>query len=165
MTQNDRVILTIHGKILDENYTRLLIENTDLDLETVILLHRVQKRIKLNKDEFKVLKSRKLVEGRYPNLFVASQIAVVSGEKARYIKDRGFDNIHYQNLILAFIRKYGFVNRTDIDELLMDKLPEILTDKQKKKKIMNLLNQMSKDKDLIRNIGSKKFPKWIVTDR
>ena len=165
LTKQDRVIVTIHGKIIDENYTRLLIENTDLDLQTVILLDKVQKRKKLNKDEFKYLKSRKLVEGRYPKIFVTADIATVTGQKAKYIKDRGFNNIYYQNLILAFIRKYGSANRKDIDELLLDKLPEILTDKQKKKKIMNLLNQLSKDKNLIRNIGSKKFPKWIATDR
>lgn len=162
LTQQNRVIVMIHGKIIDENYTRLLIEKTDLDLETVILLDKVQKRIKLNKNEFKVLKSKKLVEGRYPNLFVASQIAVVSGEKARYIKDRGFDNIHYQNLILAFVKKYGSANRNDIDELLMDKLPEVLSEKQKRRKIKNLLYKMSKEKALIKNIGTKKFPEWIV---
>ena len=165
LTQKDRVIVRIHGKIIDENYTRLLIENTDLDLQTVILLDKVQKRKKLNKDEFKYLKSRKLVEGRYPKIFVTADIATVTGQKAKYIKDRGFNNIYYQNLILAFIRKYGSANRKDIDELLLDKLPEILTDKQKKKKIMNLLNQLSKDKNLIRNTGSKKFPKWVATDR
>jgi len=163
LTQSNRVIVTIHGKIIDENYTRLLIEKTDLDLETVILLDKVQKRIKLNKDEFKVLKSKKLVEGRYPNLFVTSEIASVTGEKARYIKDRGFDNVHYQDLILAFIRKYGSANRNEIDELLMDKLPEVLSEKQKKRKIKNLLYKISKEKGLIKNIGTKKFPEWIIS--
>lgn len=162
LMQEDRVIVRIHGKIIDENYTRLLIENTDLDLQTVILLDKVQKRKKLNKDEFKILKSKKLAEGRYPNLFVASQIASASGEKARYIKDRGFDNAHYQDLILAFIKKYNSANRNDIDELLMDKLPEVLSEKQKKRKIKNLLYKMSKEKALIKNIGTKKFPEWII---
>lgn len=44
----------------------------------------------------------------------------------------------------------------------MDKLPEILTEKQKKKKITNLLNQMSVDKNIITNIETKKYPKWIA---
>jgi len=88
LTKQDRVIVTIHGKILDENYTRLLIENMDLDLETVILLDKVQKRKKPNKDEFKILKSKRLVEGRYPNIFVCSQIASVTGEKVKYTKDQ-----------------------------------------------------------------------------
>ena len=165
LTQQDRIIVTIHGKILDENYTRLLIENMDLDLETVILLDKVQKRKKLNKDEFKILKSKRLVEGRYPNIFVSSQIASVTGEKVKYIKDKGFDKKYYQDLILAFIEKHGSATRDEINLLILDKLPEILTEKQKKKSINNLLSEMSKRLGIIKNIGSTKTSKWVLVNK
>ena len=37
------------------------------------------------------LKKQGLVEGRYPNLFVAARIAAATGMKARYIRDKSFD--------------------------------------------------------------------------
>ena len=73
----------------------------------------------------------KLVDGRYPNLFVSGKIASVTGDKARHIRDRGLDKRYYQDMILELIQEHGPVSRKDIDNLLMDKLPEILTEKQK----------------------------------
>jgi ATP-dependent DNA helicase RecG len=162
LTKQDRIIVKIHGKILDENYTRLLIENTDLDLGTVILLDKVQKRKKLNKNEFKILKSKKLVEGRYPNLYVTSQIASVSGEKARYIKNRAFDDDHYKRMILAFIKKYGSARREEIDDLLREKLSDTLNFRQKKNKIKNLLYTLSKRDQSIKNTGTSRHPVWVL---
>lgn len=43
LTEPERVRVTVYGSILDENYTRLLVENTSLPMSTVILLDRVQK--------------------------------------------------------------------------------------------------------------------------
>ena len=43
LTETSRVAVTIHGRILDEHYTRLLMEGLDLDLDLVMLLDRVQK--------------------------------------------------------------------------------------------------------------------------
>ncbi len=40
----NRVVVTVYGKVLDPNYTRLLHANDDLDLRTVFLLDQVQKR-------------------------------------------------------------------------------------------------------------------------
>lgn len=55
LSQPEKVTVRIYGKILDENYTRMLINNTDLDLKTVIYLDKVQKNIKLSKEEYKIL--------------------------------------------------------------------------------------------------------------
>ncbi len=43
LSQSERVLLIIQGRILDERYTRLLMSRTDLDLSTIMLLDRVQK--------------------------------------------------------------------------------------------------------------------------
>lgn len=77
----ERVAVRLQGSILDERYSQLLMERSDLGLWTVILLDKVQKRIRIRKDEHKKLKAMKLVEGRYPNLFVAGRIAAVTGNK------------------------------------------------------------------------------------
>jgi len=158
----DEVTVRIIGKVIDENYTRLLMQHTDLDLKTVILLDKVQKKFHLTKDEFKILKKQNLVEGRYPKIFVAARIASVTGDKTRYIKNRAFDDTYYKQMIIAYIEKYGSANRKDIDELLMNKISEALDEKQKKKKINNLLYQMSKKERTIKNQGSFKKPEWVL---
>jgi len=165
LMQNDRVIVKIHGKILDENYTRLLLMKTDLDLNTVILLDKVQKKIKITKEEHQYLRKQKLTEGRYPNIYVADHIASITGEKVKYIKDKGFDKKYYQDLIIAFIEKHGSATREEINLLILDKLPEILTEKQKKKSINNLLSEMSKRVGIIKNIGSTKISKWVLVNK
>lgn len=162
LADSERVAVMIRGKILDEGYSRLLMERSDLDLQTVIFLDKVQKRIRINKDAHKRLKAMQLVEGRYPNLFVSGKIATVTGDKARHLRDRGFDKQYYQDMILELIREHGPVSRKDIDSLLMGKLPEILSEKQKRSKIHNLLYELSGPLKSIRNTGSKRKPAWVI---
>ena len=45
----NRVKVTLYGKILDKNYTQLLHNNNDLDLHTVFLLDKVQKKETISK--------------------------------------------------------------------------------------------------------------------
>lgn len=163
LSQPDRVAVTIRGEILDEKYTHLLMERTDLDLWTVILLDKVQKRARISQKEHKVLKESRVVKGRYPNLFVASRIAAATGDTAQHIRDRGLDKQYYQDLIVELLREHGPVTRGDIDKLLMDKLPEVLTKEQKKTKIHNLLSEIAGPGKAILNIGSRKYSKWVLS--
>jgi len=138
--------------------------NTDLDLAIIMLLDRVQKRQRISPDEHRRLKAAKLVEGRYPNLIVAGQVAAVTGQKARHIRERGFNTRYYQDLLLALIREHQPVLREDIDRLLMDKLPDILTETQKLDKIHNMLNALSRKNGLIRNVGGRRYSRWVLSE-
>lgn len=160
LSEPERVKVELQGRILDERYTRLLMANTDLDLFTIMLLDKVQKRRPLTQEEHRLLKARKLVEGRYPNLVVSGKIAAAVGEKARHIRDRGFGNRYYRDLILELIREHQPVTRQDIDRLLLDKLPEVLSEEQKLTKIHNLLSSLSGKK--IENIGSRERSQWVL---
>ena len=164
LTLPEKVIVKIQGKILDENYTRLLIERTDFNLGTVILLDKVQKRIKLSKDEHNFLKSKNLVEGRYPNLLVSSRIASITEKRTSYIKGRAFDNQYYIDLLFEYLKQYKSASREDINNLLLDKLPNILTEEQRLTKIKNMLYNMSKKRKLIKNVGGRKYPTWVLLD-
>ena len=42
-SDNDTVVLTLPGTVIDENYSLLLLENSDIDLVTTVLLDKVQK--------------------------------------------------------------------------------------------------------------------------
>ena len=130
----NKVKMTIYGKPIDENYTRILMEKESLDLLTVYNLDKIQKKQQISREAVSRLRKEKLVEGRYPNVFVSSKIAATTGEKAQYIKNRAFDDEHYRKLILEFIAKYGSASRKDIDNLILDKLPDVLHHRQKKNK-------------------------------
>ncbi len=161
LSKPQRVAVSIRGEILDEQYTRLLMARTDLDLWQVVRLDKVQKGIKVTPEELRHLRSAGLVEGRYPRLFIAGHVARLTGQQARHIRYRGFDKQYYLDLILALIKEHGPVNRTKIDELLLDKLPEIMSEKQKKDKIHNLMSELSR-KTLIINQGNKRVPLWQI---
>ncbi len=156
----ETVRLKIYGKLIDENYSKVLIEKQDLNFETIILLDKVQKNKKLSKEETKLLRSQKLIEGRYPNIYIAKHIADVTGKKEKYIKNKSFDDKYYKDLIIDYLKKFKTANRVNINELLLDKLSDTLTDKQKHNKIKNILQSLSKDENLITNTGSRKVPKW-----
>lgn len=164
LSQPDKVRVRIIGKILDENYTRLLIKRTNLDIRTVILLDRVQKRESISKDDVTLLRRQKLVEGRYPALYISAPVAAMTNKKAQYIRNRPFDDAHFKKMIVDCIKQFGYATRGDIDNLLMDKLSDVLSDKQKKNKIRNLIAALSRKEHLINNVGSDKKPRWVLNE-
>jgi ATP-dependent DNA helicase RecG len=139
------VQVRIIGKVIDEKYTRMLMACTDLDLWDVIALDKVQKGKPLSDQEFKSLKSKKLVEGRRPNLFVSAAIAAATETEAEYIKRKAFDKEHYKKMVVAYLETFGEAKREDFDKLLFDKLSNTMNDDQKSNFIKNLLQEMRKD--------------------
>lgn len=161
LSKAGQVSVSLSGRILDERYTRLLMERTDLDLGQVMLLDRVQKGQRIDRDEHRLLKASGLVEGRYPNLIVASAVARAAGEAGRHIRERGFDKRYYLDLILALVREHQPVDRKDVDQLLLTKLPDRLSQEQKLRKVHNLLQELRRS-GLIDNRGSRSKPQWVA---
>ena len=160
LTEASRVDVTIHGRILDEQYTRLLMEGLDLDLELVMLLDRVQKRLRIDRQGHRRLKISGLVEGRYPNLTVSGSVARATGTAGRHIRERGFDRQYYMDMILALVREHGPVDRKEIDQALVSKLPDRLTDSQKRSRITNLLQDLRRSGKIV-NQGTRSQPAWM----
>lgn len=160
LSDPQRVQVRIHGQVLDENYSRLLMENLDLDLKTVIMLDKVQKGHRLSKHDAQVLRKRGLAEGRYPNIVISAKVAKVAGKKAAYTKGKGFDWQYYKDLIQRYIVQHEQATRKEINELLWDKLPDVLTEKQKHIKVSNLLAQLSRKDKAISNTGTDRNPVW-----
>lgn len=157
----DQVSVSISGRILDERYTRLLMEQSGLSLAEVMLLDRVQKGRQIDREEHKHLKAAGLVEGRYPNLIVSGVMAKVTGDVARHIRERGFNKQYYVDMILALVNEHGPVGRREVDELLLPKLPDRMSDEQKRRKVHNLLQELRRT-DKIANQGSRAEPKWVA---
>ena len=161
LSEENRVKVTIYGKILDEQYSKLLLENTDLTLTEVMLLDRVQKNILITKEQSDLLRKNKLTEGRYPNIYVSKSISEIVDDKISYINNSGFDDKYYKDLVLKYIDDFGSITKADLDKLLMSKLPNSLDDVQKKRKIKYLVNEhLQKKENIIKNIGTTRYPIW-----
>lgn len=162
-SKRDQVVLEIYGNAIDENFSKLLIEhNAEINLTEVILLDKVQKSLPITDDAAKLLKKKGFIEGRKPNYFISAQIAEATNQKAEYIKNRGFKDDHYKKLVLDFIAQYKVASKEDIDKLLYDILPDVLSEQKKKNKIRNLLYAMSSKDETIKNEGSRTKPQWTL---
>jgi ATP-dependent DNA helicase RecG len=94
---------------------------------------------------------------------VSSTVAAASGKKAAYIKTRAFDDQHYADMLVQYLREFGTASRKDVDDLLWDKLSDALDEAQKANKIGNLLSGLRR-KGVIFNAGSKPAPAWKLSE-
>lgn len=161
--EHNLVKVTVTGKILDLDYARILARNQDLALEEIILLDKVQKKKDLTEIEEKHLKKHKLIEGRKPNFYISKAVAQKTGQKADYTKNKALDKKYYLDLMTTFIKQHGYMERKDADELLWNKLPQWMDDKQKKIKINHLIAELRK-KSKIKNEGTDFKSKWILLE-
>lgn len=113
-----------------------------------------------NDEAVKRLKQKKLIEGRKPQFYISEQIASLLDEKAEYTLNKGLDTEILQSFILKHINTHGSATRKEIDTLLLNKLPNYLSDQQKKRKLSNMIQSLKED-NLIENIGTRSAPKWI----
>ena len=156
----NRVSVTVFGKVLDKNYTRLLHSKGDLDLKTVFLLDQVQKRKTISKEDYKSLKKSGLVEGRYPALYVSYKIAEAVGDKAGYVRNKGLEEKILKELIVAALQN-GPLKKADIYQAVRHAFPEVLSEKKQYKKLSNLLQKM-KIEGIIGVHGSAVHAEWFL---
>ncbi len=160
-TSGGMVKCEIQGRVIDPEFANILIKNPSLSLADIILLDRVQKHQTLTNDALKYLRKRGFVEGRKNILYLSSDVVKATNHpklKAEYIKNKGFDDEHYKDLILEYIKKWGKASRRDIDTLLLDKLPNSLSQKQKISKVGNLLTSLRKQGEIITGKGRS----WVL---
>ncbi len=138
----ERVKLIMPGRVINEEYSLLLMEKTDLDLMTTVLLDRFQKGKFIDKEALEMLRKMKLIEGKKPNLYISKRVAKATHQEAEYTVMKGFDDQYYRDLIVKALKEHHKLKRADFNRLLLNKLPNVLEDKQKKNKIDNLLRSL-----------------------
>lgn len=161
-----RVKLVVPGHVIDTKYSLLLMERADLDLTTAVLLDSVQKKKPIGDKAITKLRKLKLIEGRKPNVFISQRIAGITHQEAEYTDMKGLDDKYYQDLIIEALTQHGKLKRADINKLLLNKLPSILSQEQKLSKIGNMLTKLRRnniifnDKErywrLVNNLSEKK---------
>ena len=153
-SDSDTVVLTLPGTVIDENYSLLLLENSDIDLTTTVLLDKVQKGKAIGDDAIKMLRKKGLIEGRKPHLYVSKQVAKATNTQVEYTLKKGFNDAECREWILKALNDHKVLSRKQINELLWNKLPVDFTEEQKMSKIKNLLYKMHKSDEI-----------WLDEDR
>lgn len=159
---SNQVSVTVYGKILNNDYMHILYNHPELDLETVFLLDRVQKGLSISKESVSYLRKLRLVEGRVSNLYLSANVSKNIEDEAQYIKNKGFNDQYYKDMIINYIKEFKSAKKKDIRTLLWDKLPNVLDDKQKERKIGNLLASLRKNGSIITN--PKDRTTWILKE-
>lgn len=139
---DEQVTVQIAGRVLDIGYARKLALIPDLDLPTMMLLDKVQKKKPITKDESKLLRNKGLIEGRYPRIYVSSKIAAKTNDTAEYMKRRGIDEKILKKMTIEYLQVNGTARRSELDGLLVGYLPSTYTERQRKTRIRNLLQEL-----------------------
>ena len=164
LSSETQVSVRVYGKILNEQYTYILFNHPELDLETVYLLDQVQKGKgnTLNKDAVAFLRKHKLIEGRINSLYLSAEVSKAIDDEAGYIKNKAFDDQYYKDLIIKYLKQYGKAKKKNIRNLLWDKLPDVLSETQKEYKIGNLLASLKNAGIICADSNNQQRASWIL---
>ncbi len=155
-----KVKITITGKVLNEEFARILVLNPTLSLQDIILLDKIQKRKRVDDEEVRHLKKMKLIEGRKPDYYLSKSAVVPTGNpelKAEYLRNRGLNDEFLKKYLLDYL-KMGKAKRSKIDDFVWDKLSNLLDERRKKNKIKNLLQDLRKEG----KVRSPEYGVWEV---
>lgn len=162
LSEEGRVQVRVIGQILDPNYTRMLMSQAELPLLDVVSLDKVQKGVPLSEDEFRSLKSKNLIEGRRPNIYVSADVAKATDTMVDYLKKRGIDIEYGRKMVLELLGRQGYAKRAQIDSLLWEKLSDALSEQQKRDFITNLLQKLRRN-GLIEVHGKGQASRWELS--
>ena len=154
--EDNKVKVTITGKILDENFAKIIIKNSNLGLDEIILLDKVQKHKEISESEFKHLKKLKYIEGSRINFYLSYHIIESTNDEnlqAEYLANRSFDDSHFKDMILECLKKWGKTKRNKIDNLIIPKLSTVLSEEKKKNKVTNYLSALRMEGKIINTAG------------
>lgn len=158
-----KIRVTIIGKVIDENFARILTDNPELHLDDIMLLDKVQKKKAITDEQAVYLRKRKFIEGRKPNFYLAHKVVSKTKDanlKGQYIKNRSFDDEYFMKLVIEYLKKFGKASRKDINELLFGKLSDVLNDDQKKNKVDYLLKKLKEQG----KIESNEERLWVLAE-
>jgi len=141
---DNQVKVVVTGKVLDINYARKLAAMPSLSLIEIMLLDKVQKKKSLTDAETRRLKRKKLIEGRKPNFHISAEVAEQTDQQVDYSRRKGVDDEFCQEMILNYLGDFGSGKKADFEKILLDKLPGVLSETQKKDKLRNLLQKLRK---------------------
>lgn len=95
-------------------------------------------------------------------LIIADTAKIVDDKelKMEYIRNKSFNDLHFKDMIVQYLRSFGGATRAELNTLLQSKLSDVLTEEQKIRKIGNMLSALKK-KGVIKLTEKKK---WVLVE-
>lgn len=155
-------VFNVMGQTLSLDYSRLLMEQPELDLATVLLLDLLQKGHALGAEQRQHLRSRGLIEGRGVRATISAGVAAATGRETEYVDASGLDGAHYRALVRKLLAM-GPQPRPVINRLLLGKLPaSIAGDSRRSAYVKNLLQEMARDGEIVNVGGPTNAARWAL---
>lgn len=104
-----------------------------------------------------------MIEGRFPRIYISSNIAQIVGDKVNYIDNKGLDNTYYRDYIINYLKEFKKATRQEINQFIYPKLPSTFSEEDKNKRVKYLLTTLRKQNIIINN-GSDTRAIWILKD-
>jgi ATP-dependent DNA helicase RecG len=136
---------------------------TDLELQDVILLDKVQKQRSIPEEAFRSLRKQGLVEGRKVAPFISAAVAEVTEQEAEYLRKRGMNKDDCKRKVIDYLTQFDRAALNKFLELLEPYLSTVLTDDQKKRFVRNLLQEMRQDGTIRSTVKKTKGADWELT--
>lgn len=162
--EHDKMVsLTIYGISSDDAYSDLLRSDPNLSLMECLWLDNIRRHVPITKEAAKILREKKLIEGRFPRYNIALSVAQKVHQVSHYTKETGLEKKTQIKLILQLAKNSGNTGfkRKDAFDVLEKSLPDNMTQKQKITYIAHLLRAISAD-GLIQI--DEKGKVWHITD-
>ncbi len=160
-----QTVFNVMGQSLNLDYSRLLMDQPELDLATVLLLDHLQKGHTLSPEQRRQLRLRGLAEGRGARTTISVGVATATGREAEYVDATGLDNAHFRALVLKLLA-LGPQPRPSINRLLLAKLPaSIVGDARRRAFVKGLLQDMARRGEIVNVGGATKAARWALVQR
>ena len=150
-TESAYVDVKVYGSVINDAYTWMLNDRSDLDLKDVYLLDRVQKGKELTDIQISILKEKRLITIKRSGISVAGADRTNQGKNG----DGGLCRKYLEE----YLEEHPESDRREIDGRLWNMLPDGLSDESKKNRIHSMLQSMAKE-GIIENIGTRRHPRW-----
>ena len=143
--EKKEVAVRIYGNTINERYTKLLKENSNLTLHDCISLDAIQKGHRIDEEIAQDLLKRGLIEGEAPNYTISLGVAKASKQLTGYTKVKGLERDKIKQMILQYIQNAGTdgAKRDAIMEYLEGTLPSRNTKEQNTQLVSNILKDMN----------------------
>ncbi len=163
---DNHVQVTMEGRVADRGFANILLRAKGLSFEEILLLDKVQKKKSVPADAVKMLRSKGLIGGRCPNYFLTPSLsddAEDTGSESGASADGDPGNGYYRDLIVAYIEEHGEASKKELVDLLRDRLPDALDERQRLYKVGNLVRGLVTS-GVVENRGTRKFPSYHLVD-
>ncbi|MGN0828248.1 MAG: ATP-binding protein [Akkermansia sp.] len=161
----DSVQVVIMGKTVDISFAEKLKLNKydNITLWDISLLYSVYQRKPITKEAAARLRGKKLIIGRFPNVQLAPKLMDGSTPdiKQYFIDNQDLSDELYKQLILNILKDSTGKTRSGVMEMLNRHFPRHLSEKQRKRKVVLMLQKL-RDEGKIRMEGKNKGARWSL---